>query len=43
MKASRPSVIEAAGMQAGMPVGPLAVSDEVSLKLMHYVRQQTDA
>jgi 3-hydroxyacyl-CoA dehydrogenase/enoyl-CoA hydratase/3-hydroxybutyryl-CoA epimerase len=36
------SVIEAAGVQAGMPVGPLAVSDEVSLKLMHSIRQQTE-
>lgn len=36
------SVIEAAGTQAGMPVGPLAVSDEVSLKLMQHVRRQTE-
>ncbi|OYT70023.1 MAG: 3-hydroxyacyl-CoA dehydrogenase [Chloracidobacterium sp. CP2_5A] len=36
------SLIEAAGMQAGMPVGPLAVSDEVSLKLMQHVRRQTE-
>lgn len=36
------SLIEAAGTQAGMPVGPLAVSDEVSLKLMQHVRRQTE-
>ncbi len=36
-----PRAIEAAGLQAGMPVGPLAVSDEVSLSLMQHVRQQT--
>ena len=33
--------IEAAGMQAGMPVGPLAVTDEVSLSLMAHIRKQT--
>lgn len=36
-----PRAIESAGLQAGMPVGPLAVSDEVSLSLMQHVRQQT--
>ena len=36
-----PQAIEAAGMQAGMPVGPLAVSDEVSLGLMAHIREQT--
>ncbi|MBP9707994.1 MAG: enoyl-CoA hydratase/isomerase family protein [Oligoflexales bacterium] len=29
-----PSVIETVSMQAGMPVGPLALADEVSLRLM---------
>lgn len=38
-----PRAIESAGLQAGMPVGPLAVSDEVSLSLMQHVRQQTVA
>jgi 3-hydroxyacyl-CoA dehydrogenase/enoyl-CoA hydratase/3-hydroxybutyryl-CoA epimerase len=38
-----PRAIEAAGLQAGMPIGPLAVSDEVSLSLMQHVRQQTIA
>ena len=33
--------IEMAGMQAGMPVGPLAVSDEVNLGLALEVREQT--
>ena len=33
--------IEAAGMQAGMPVGPLALTDEVSLSLMSNIRKQT--
>ena len=33
--------IEAAGLQAGMPVGPLALTDEVSLSLLAHIRQQT--
>jgi 3-hydroxyacyl-CoA dehydrogenase/enoyl-CoA hydratase/3-hydroxybutyryl-CoA epimerase len=33
--------IEAAGLQAGMPVGPLAITDEVSLSLMAHIRKQT--
>jgi 3-hydroxyacyl-CoA dehydrogenase/enoyl-CoA hydratase/3-hydroxybutyryl-CoA epimerase len=37
-----PRAIEAAGLQAGMPVGPLAVSDEVSLSLMVHIRKQTE-
>ncbi len=36
-----PALIENAGKMAGMPVGPLALADEVSLELMHRVRQQT--
>jgi 3-hydroxyacyl-CoA dehydrogenase/enoyl-CoA hydratase/3-hydroxybutyryl-CoA epimerase len=36
-----PRAIESAGLQAGMPVGPLALSDEVSLSLMQHIRQQT--
>ncbi|MDQ1257167.1 MAG: 3-hydroxyacyl-CoA dehydrogenase / enoyl-CoA hydratase / 3-hydroxybutyryl-CoA epimerase [Candidatus Hydrogenedentes bacterium] len=36
-----PRAIESAGMQAGMPVGPLAVSDEISLALMWHIREQT--
>ncbi len=36
-----PVAIESAGRQAGMPVGPLAVTDEVSLGLVQHVRAQT--
>ncbi|QHS09355.1 3-hydroxyacyl-CoA dehydrogenase NAD-binding domain-containing protein [Sinimarinibacterium sp. NLF-5-8] len=36
-----PRSIEVAGMQAGMPVGPLAVQDEVSLSLSLHVVTQT--
>jgi 3-hydroxyacyl-CoA dehydrogenase/enoyl-CoA hydratase/3-hydroxybutyryl-CoA epimerase len=34
----KPALIENAGRMAGMPVGPLAVADEVSMELMHKVR-----
>ncbi len=33
-----PSSIENAGVLAGMPVGPLAISDEVSMTLMQHIR-----
>lgn len=36
-----PLTIEQAGLQAGMPVGPLAVTDEVSLDLGRKVRLQS--
>lgn len=36
-----PRAIESAGLQAGMPVGPLALTDEVSLGLMAHIRTQT--
>lgn len=36
-----PRLIEMAGLMAGMPVGPLALMDEVSLKLIHDIRNQT--
>ena len=36
-----PRSIEGAGLQAGMPVGPLALTDEVSLNLMVHIRKQT--
>lgn len=36
-----PRAIESAGLQAGMPVGPLALSDEVSLSLMVQINEQT--
>ncbi|HNE50263.1 MAG TPA: 3-hydroxyacyl-CoA dehydrogenase NAD-binding domain-containing protein, partial [Chitinophagales bacterium] len=37
-----PHVIEMAGLKAGMPVGPLALTDEVSMKLMDHIRRQTE-
>ncbi len=36
-----PRAIEMAGLQAGMPVGPLAVQDEVSLSLSMHIIEQT--
>jgi 3-hydroxyacyl-CoA dehydrogenase/enoyl-CoA hydratase/3-hydroxybutyryl-CoA epimerase len=36
-----PVLIENAGKNAGMPVGPLAVSDEVSLDLIHKISGQS--
>jgi 3-hydroxyacyl-CoA dehydrogenase/enoyl-CoA hydratase/3-hydroxybutyryl-CoA epimerase len=36
-----PALIENAARAAGMPVGPLALADEVQLELMHRIRQQT--
>ena len=36
-----PRSIEVAGLQAGMPVGPLAVHDEVSLSLSLHIIEQT--
>ena len=36
-----PMVIERAGLQAGMPVGPLALHDEVSLSLSWHIMEQT--
>ncbi|TKB47771.1 3-hydroxyacyl-CoA dehydrogenase [Ferrimonas sediminicola] len=38
-----PAAIENAAWLAGFPVGPLAVSDEVSLTLMEKIRNQTEA
>ena len=35
------ALIENEARKAGMPVGPLAISDEVSLSLMQHIRQQT--
>lgn len=37
-----PNLIEHAGKGCGMPVGPLAVADEVSIELMYKVRKQTE-
>lgn len=41
MEGQHPRTIESAGMKAGMPVGPLALTDEVSLSLMAHIRKQT--
>jgi 3-hydroxyacyl-CoA dehydrogenase/enoyl-CoA hydratase/3-hydroxybutyryl-CoA epimerase len=38
---NNPRAIESAGLKAGMPVGPLALTDEVSLGLMMHIRAQT--
>ncbi|HWM29097.1 MAG TPA: 3-hydroxyacyl-CoA dehydrogenase NAD-binding domain-containing protein [Woeseiaceae bacterium] len=38
-----PALIENVARHAGMPVGPLAVTDEVSLELSYHVLQQTKA
>lgn len=38
-----PALIENAGRMAGMPVGPLAVTDEVSLELQYHVIRQSRA
>jgi 3-hydroxyacyl-CoA dehydrogenase/enoyl-CoA hydratase/3-hydroxybutyryl-CoA epimerase len=37
------AMIETEARKAGMPVGPLAISDEVSMSLMQHIRQQTVA
>lgn len=37
----KPALIENAARAAGMPVGPLALADEVQLELMHRIRAQT--
>ncbi|MGB0389009.1 MAG: 3-hydroxyacyl-CoA dehydrogenase NAD-binding domain-containing protein [Ardenticatenaceae bacterium] len=38
-----PHAIEMAGVQAGLPVGPLALMDEISLALFAHIRDQTRA
>ena len=38
-----PALIENAGVMAGMPVGPFAVADEVSIELMYKVMKATKA
>ncbi len=38
-----PALIDNAGRLAGMPVGPLALADEVSLELVHKIARQTQA
>lgn len=36
-----PRAVEVMGLAAGMPVGPLALTDEVSLSLGHHILEQT--
>jgi 3-hydroxyacyl-CoA dehydrogenase/enoyl-CoA hydratase/3-hydroxybutyryl-CoA epimerase len=36
-----PALIENVGKASGMPVGPLALADEVSIGLMHHIMSQT--
>ena len=36
-----PALIDKAGLIAGMPVGPLALADEVSIELVHKIASQT--
>jgi 3-hydroxyacyl-CoA dehydrogenase/enoyl-CoA hydratase/3-hydroxybutyryl-CoA epimerase len=38
-----PALIDKAGLMAGMPVGPLALADEVSIELVYKIAQQTRA
>lgn len=38
-----PQCIESAGVAAGMPVGPLALTDEISLTLIDHINRQTEA
>ncbi len=40
---NHPHAIEMAGLAAGMPIGPLALLDEVTLSLCQHVRDQTVA
>lgn len=39
----KPTLIENAAKAAGMPVGPLAVADEVSIELLYKIFKQTEA
>ncbi|MBF0106476.1 MAG: enoyl-CoA hydratase/isomerase family protein [Deltaproteobacteria bacterium] len=43
MEGVHPATIENAGRAAGMPVGPLALSDEVSLDLLYHIQKQNIA
>jgi 3-hydroxyacyl-CoA dehydrogenase/enoyl-CoA hydratase/3-hydroxybutyryl-CoA epimerase len=38
-----PALIENAGLQAGLPVGPLALTDEVSAELVYKIDKQTQS
>lgn len=41
LEGQHPHSLEMAGLQAGMPVGPLAVIDEISMGLFDHIRKQT--
>jgi len=41
LEGQHPRSIEMAGLKAGMPVGPLALHDEVSMSLSHHILEQT--
>ncbi|MBF0353391.1 MAG: enoyl-CoA hydratase/isomerase family protein [SAR324 cluster bacterium] len=41
LEGQHPRAIESAGLKAGMPVGPLALMDEVSLSLVLHIEGQT--
>ena len=41
VEGNAPRAIEQAGRMAGMPLGPLAVTDEVSISLCKHIRDQT--
>lgn len=41
LEGQHPHSLEMAGLQAGMPVGPLAVIDEISMELFDHIRKQT--
>jgi 3-hydroxyacyl-CoA dehydrogenase/enoyl-CoA hydratase/3-hydroxybutyryl-CoA epimerase len=43
LEGQHPQSLEMAGLQAGMPVGPLAVIDEISMGLFDHIRNQTIA
>lgn len=38
-----PQCVESAGIAAGMPVGPLALTDEITLTLVEHINKQTEA
>ena len=38
-----PALVENAARMAGMPVGPLAIGDEVSIELMYKIQKSTEA
>ena len=41
IEGQHPRAIESAGLQAGMPVGPLALTDEINIALIFHIIEQT--